>query len=250
MSIAIIVPVHDRADVIGSAIASILRQRDAGALDVIVVDDGSADGTADVLADIARRESRVRVFRQDNAGVSAARNAGLRRVRAGTRFVTFLDSDDLMAEGRLSRDVALLERHPKAALSYGDMVITDAFDRDAMAPAPDAGQARLKSLHMACTLYRRAAIDAVGPFDETLRMAEDTDFIFRTFERGVAFVETSTVCHYYLRHPGNLTRSFADQQRWFSRAVLKRLARRRDDPTLSQRLPAFSIDPRDRALFA
>ncbi|MEJ6479488.1 MAG: glycosyltransferase family A protein [Octadecabacter sp.] len=246
MVVSVIIPVFNRAVEIPGAVASVLRQACVLPIDVLIVDDGSDAETQQVLTALAALDRRVRVVRRDNGGVAAARNTGLDNLLPETAFVTFLDSDDLMAPDRFGTDLALLLDHPEIALTYGDMVITFAIDRETMSIPPDAKHMRLTSIHLACCLYRRSLIDQIGRFDEALEMAEDTDFIFRTFEIGITFRQTDTICHYYLRHPGNMSSDISDNRVWFTRAIVRSVMRRKKDPTRQLIKPKFNIElPRD-----
>ncbi|MFN7151961.1 MAG: glycosyltransferase family 2 protein, partial [Microthrixaceae bacterium] len=92
------IPVRDQADVIGRAVASVLAQTFAG-LEVVVVDDGSSDGS--VAAARAVSDGRVRIVRHDPHGVDTARAVGVRRAHG--RWVALLDADDEAAPGWLAR---------------------------------------------------------------------------------------------------------------------------------------------------
>lgn len=242
MVVTVIVPVFNRAVEVRSAIASIIRQPCALPLDILIVDDGSTDETSKVLAALAAQDRRIRIIRQTNGGVTAARNAGLDALLPETAFVTFLDSDDIMAPDRFMTDLPVLMENPDVGLTYGDMVITFALDRENLSLPPDAKQQRLTGIHLACCLYQRDLIDRIGRFDESLKMAEDTDFILRTFEIGITFLQTDTVCHYYLRHPGNMSLKARDNQIWFARAIMRSVQRRKKDPSRTLVKPAFSIE--------
>jgi len=102
--VSLIIATFNHARFLGAAIDSALAQT-LGAVDVIVVDDGSTDDTPAVLA---RYAGRVRVLRQPNRGLAAARNAGLAAAR-GT-YVAFLDADDVMAPTKLAAQLEVLER--------------------------------------------------------------------------------------------------------------------------------------------
>jgi len=110
-----ILPVHDRAAWVARAIDSVLAQR-YPAIELLVVDDGSTDGTREVLD---RFGSRLEVIRQARSGAYAARNAALARARG--ELVAFIDSDDAWRPDRLARQVPFLER-PEVGIVFGDAV--------------------------------------------------------------------------------------------------------------------------------
>ncbi|MCG3267386.1 glycosyltransferase family A protein [Yoonia sp. I 8.24] len=246
MTITVIIPVFNRAEHIRPAIESVLRQDATLPLDVLVVDDGSTDDTPQILSDLAAEDPRVRIVRRENGGVTRARNTGLENLLPETAFVTFLDSDDIMAPDRFTTDLQILLDEPDVAITYGDMLITFEIDRDTFSVPTDAKQIVLTSIHLACCLYRRPLIEKIGKFDEGLEMAEDTDFIFRTFEIGVNFRQTPTICHFYLRHEGNMSSSSKDNVLWFNRALVRSVVRRRREPWRRLVKPEFNVElPRD-----
>lgn len=108
-----IIPVFNRRDLILRAIASVLKQRAQRACEVIVVDDGSTDGTADAVAQRFGTDARVRVLAGAHAGASAARNRGLRKARGD--LVCFLDSDDYWLPGTLAAAENLFARDARLA---------------------------------------------------------------------------------------------------------------------------------------
>jgi glycosyltransferase involved in cell wall biosynthesis len=246
MVVTVIIPVFNRAQEIRGAVASVLRQDLDLPLDVVIIDDGSTDETPIVLAELAKQDSRIRILQRENGGVSAARNTGLENLLENTEFVTFLDSDDIMGPDRFKTDLALLLARPKLRLTYGEMIITFDLDRETMTIPPDTKQVQMTAIHLACCLYRRDLVDEIGRFDEMLEMAEDTDYIFRTFEIGIEFRQTDTVCHYYLRHAGNMSFDSKGKRLWFNRAIIRSVRRRRLDPTRRLVKPEFNTElPRD-----
>jgi GT2 family glycosyltransferase len=180
-----VVPTYNRAHCLPRALDSIYAQEGLGEhfdIEVVVVDDGSTDGTAEA----ARRYPELNYVRlPGRRGVSAALNAG---VHAGTGdFVTFLGDDDWWLPHKLRAQVPLLEQHPEVGVVYGQTVVR-LGDRSSLYPkvgqAPSGwvfSEMLLDSFceHHAAALMRREALDAAGDFDETLVTCEDYDLSLR-----------------------------------------------------------------------
>jgi GT2 family glycosyltransferase len=113
---SVIVPAFQAERTLASSLRSVLQQT-CGDFELIVVDDGSTDGTA-AVAEAFLEDPRVRLLRQENRGLAGARNAGIAAARG--RYVSFLDSDDLYLPTYLEAYGAALEAEPRAAFAYGD----------------------------------------------------------------------------------------------------------------------------------
>jgi glycosyltransferase involved in cell wall biosynthesis len=120
--VSVVIPTFNRAYCIGNAISS-LQQQTYTAWEALIVDDGSTDDTPAVVSELARGDRRVVYHRQANAGVSAARNAGLRL--SGGEFVAFLDSDDTWLPWKLEAQIAVLRALPDAGMIWTDMMAID-----------------------------------------------------------------------------------------------------------------------------
>ena len=105
LDVSVIVPVYNVEKYVGACLESVLSQELDGTLEVIAVIDGSRDGSEGIVRSLAEKDARLRVVVQENAGLSAARNAGIALARG--RWIAFVDSDDLLASGHLA---ALLAR--------------------------------------------------------------------------------------------------------------------------------------------
>jgi hypothetical protein len=176
--IAVILPTFNRARFVTEAIASVLDQTLAR-WELIVVDDGSADDTAAAVAPYLR-DPRIRYFRREHAGQSAARNHGLREARAPV--VAFLDSDNLYFPGFLDAAAAAFEDRPYMDVAYGILatryhaladteLLFRPFDRGALCAD--------NYVDVNSFICRKAAIDRVGGFDELLETHEDWDLLLR-----------------------------------------------------------------------
>lgn len=183
--VSVIIPVFQGERIIAGAVTSALAQTHRN-LEIFIVDDGSSDGTPDVLATIT--DPRVRVLRQTNAGTAAARNHALRYVQGS--YVAFLDSDDRWMPEKIATEVATLQRVPQAAVAYSSYYAVD--DRGRLlnlAPQRttsgfvfddllDGDDYLMPSL---CLFDRRVFVE-LGSFN-TDRYHEDHEFILRVTQR-------------------------------------------------------------------
>lgn len=238
-TVSAVIPTYNRRRSIERAVDSVLAQTQPPD-EVIVVDDGSTDGTAELL--VARYGDRVRVLRQRNAGVSAARNHGAREARGD--YIAFLDSDDIWLPHRLERQLAL------AAASGAGLVVcnvrrvnsagqeVNVFDRRQQFPRDGRvlEHALLNpALAPPSVLVRREAFVAVGGFDESLTTAEDIDLMLKLALGTEVAVVPEVLVHAYVNRDdqlSSLTRSPSDYV-----AVVERFidAHRRDIPALWSR---------------
>jgi SAM-dependent methyltransferase len=178
--VSAIVTTYNHAHFLAEALASVAAQTHH-ASEVIVVDDGSTDDPAGVVAGWPG----VRLIRQDNRGLAAARNTGLRASRCP--YVLFLDADDLLTPVALAAGLACFDRHPQAAFVYGAHRRTDAEARplgerryDPTSGDPFAALLRGNRIGMhGAVLYRRDVLLAAGAFDERLPRCEDYDVYLR-----------------------------------------------------------------------
>ncbi len=185
--VAIVIPVYNRRSIVLETLDSVARQS-IPPRRLIVVDDGSTDGTADsVRGWLARANlpTRTLLRTQPAAGVSAARNHGLRWC-GDSRFVAFLDSDDLWPVDFLERTTGLLERRPEAiAVSADRLTVDDAKlrrRRERVAGIAENATRWLFTRHAgvaSCTLFRADAVASQKGFDETLSTGEDAELFLR-----------------------------------------------------------------------
>lgn len=220
--VSVVLPVFNGARYLAAAIGSVLSQD--GLLEVLVHDDGSTDATPGILAELAAGDPRLSVSRAANAGPAAARNACLGRVRGS--MVAFMDHDDLWPPGRLARQVALLAATPTAGGVIGRTCIFDSVDAHGWPVASAASRTETAGFLQAC-LFRRAAVEASGGFDASLRAADDFDFLLRMIEGGTRLTVDPEVAVYYRLHPGQWTADLAETGRHTAQALLKSVRRRR-----------------------
>jgi glycosyltransferase involved in cell wall biosynthesis len=166
-SIAVIVPVRNGIQFLSGAIRCVESQS-YSPLELIIVDDGSTDGTVE-----AARNAGVRILQTPNLGPAAARNCGIRATVSDA--IAFLDVDDLWPAGTLHRLAAALWSNPGAGFAQGLIqnfrVLEDGSKRFFTLP--------YYFVNLGASLYRRSLFDTVGLLDESLRVSEDVDFLTR-----------------------------------------------------------------------
>lgn len=195
-TVSVIIPTFNRAGCIARAIDSVLAQtyRDR---EIIVVDDGSTDNTMQVLENYAER---IRCIRQDNAGVSAARNAGLRAAQG--EWVAFLDSDDTWLPSKLAVQMDLVERTGTEVCFTSVVQVDETRERPVQGVCSDTVfQEPLDLLlvlrvvpYVQSMVAKTRFLRKLGGFNELLRVAEDTDLIYRmAFKSAFAYVGSPLV---------------------------------------------------------
>ena len=221
--VSVIVPAYNASAYIEDAIRSVLEQ-DYPALEVIVVDDGSRDGTPD----LARRfGANVRVVEQQNGGPAVARNRAVKLARGD--LLAFIDADDLWLPGKLKAQVEYLRAHPETGLVYGRYLRWVANPDGSFGPLPAlpaqapaceivAGQSGwiypellLSSMvWIVSVLMPKSLWESLGGMDESLRCGEDYDFFLRA-SRVCRLDELDRIVAYYRIHPESTTHVVRDE---------------------------------------
>ncbi len=216
--VSVIVPTYNAAPFISDAIECVLTQ-DYPADEIIVVDDGSTDMTAQVVAGFG---GAVRYVHQENQGPAGARNVGLRLARG--RLITFLDADDLWAPStlRVLRDRMVCD--PGAEIVLG---LIQYMRRATKGSLFEPFGEPCFSLSLDAALFRREVFDKVGFFDTSRRSSEDIDWFLRARESGAALQVINDVVLFYRRHNDNLTRDRESSHRDLAHALKRSLDRRR-----------------------
>jgi glycosyltransferase involved in cell wall biosynthesis len=213
MNVSVVVPVRDGERLLGAALESIAAQTRPPE-EVVVVDDGSKDGSAALAA-----AHGARVERQAPAGQAAARNRGIALARGDT--IAFLDADDLWPPDALERQAAALAARPEADLVFGRVreLREDGGDAPSLGP-PQPG------MLFGAMLARRGVFDRVGPLATQWRVGELMEWLLRAREAGVREVATEHVVLHRRVHDANLSRR-ADTRIDHVRILRQALARRR-----------------------
>lgn len=247
--VSVIIPAHNQAAFIGAAIDSVMSQSEAD-WECIVVDDGSSDDTGSVTEDRIRRDRRIRLVSQPNAGPSAARNLGLRMTSAP--LVQFLDADDVLGPRKLELHSRILSASPSVDLVYGRARYFTGLGSDPpqplewiKMPARQSPSGRGVALVTAilednimvveAPLIRRTLFESAGAFDPVLRSMEDWELWLRFALKGAAFHFEPTMepdaCVFVRIHDQNASRDTTSMLR-SELAIRDRLSKDLADPQL------------------
>jgi glycosyltransferase involved in cell wall biosynthesis len=223
-TVSVIIPTFNRWPLVGDAIDSVLAQS-YGDFEVIVVDDGSTDGTVQQLS---RFGSPLRVLQQPNRGVSAARNLAARHARGS--YLAFLDSDDLWLPEKLALQTAFMEQNPAVQICQTEEV----WIRNGVRVNPKAkhrkpsGDIFISSLELclvspSAVMLTRELFERVGGFDESLPVCEDYDLWLRiAVDHSVPLIDDALVIKRG-GHADQLSRSMWGMDRYRVLALQKLL---------------------------
>jgi glycosyltransferase involved in cell wall biosynthesis len=213
--------------------------------EIIVVDDGSTDDTAELLASV--KDERVRYIRQENAGVSAARNRGAAESRG--EYIAFLDADDLWEPTKLEKQLTVFERDPEIGLVHCGMREFDDATGETVRLYLNGGSGWIGDALLlwqgpvvvgpgGTIMVTRETFNSVGGFDTRLRLGEDWDFCYRVArKRKVEFVPEPLVN--YRSHGGAAHRNVEEMERGMGLFYQKAFAEG-DDHVMSLKNRALS----------
>ncbi|CAA7621941.1 glycosyltransferase family A protein [Magnetospirillum sp. SS-4] len=207
---SVVMPAYNAIATLAEATSSVIAQTDPD-WELLIVDDGSTDATFELACRLALDEPRIKVLTKANGGVSAARNHGA--ALASGKVIAFLDSDDAMMPDALVRHRRRFESDPELAVSYGRVAFCDfrlePLGRCSAHPPTELHPAMALGENPVCTgsnLVVRSDIFAwTGGFDETLRHAEDQEWLFRALASGAGTISgIDRVLVLYRASPGGL----------------------------------------------
>lgn len=221
-SLSVVIPCYNAERYLASTVDSVLLQNGPD-LEVVIVDDGSRDGSADLIRQRYGSTSNVRLLQQANQGVAAARNHGVREARG--EWIAFVDADDIWLPGKLRAQMDLLSMEPEARMAYTAWQVwssaaplpTPDFLAELQAQADDTERWSgatgwiYPQLLLECAVWtstvlaHRSVFDEVGLFDSTLRIGEDWDLWLRA-SRVTPIVRVPRPLALYRMHPNNITK--------------------------------------------
>lgn len=227
--ISVIIPVFNGEKFIRKAIKSVIDQN-YDPLEIIVVDDGSTDGTAEIAKNT---HPEILYAYQENAGVAAARNQGLKMATGD--YVAFIDADDLWPENKIHDHFEHLHEYPENLISLGSIL---QFGND-NTQKPERNES-VFTLHLGAAVIKKSVFDEIGIMDESMKFAEDIDWFLRAIEIKIPIIPLDKVVYLYRIHQNNMTRNLQEANRFMIKAIKTSLDRRRQaNPDNPSPLPNF-----------
>jgi glycosyltransferase involved in cell wall biosynthesis len=217
--VSVIMAAYNSEEFIRPALESVLAQ-DWDPFEVIVVDDGSTDATAD----IAESYARVRCIRQANAGPATARNTAI--AAAAGELVANFDSDDLLPPTRLSVQASYLLAHPDVGCVFGRQEWLNAPSW----LARDAVYGDIDGIPLSSAMFRREVLAELGGYDARFEPSEDTDLLIRIREAGIPYHVLPDIVLYRRFHGSSLTEGRSAPHTPLLHSLRAKLARERTGP--------------------
>ncbi|MFC1719818.1 glycosyltransferase family 2 protein [Pseudomonadota bacterium] len=211
--VSVIIAAHNSEKYLAQALDSVMAQT-IGDWELIVVDDGSTDTTADI---VATHPAGARYLWQANAGPSSARNLGLEA--ATGKYVVFLDSDDVLIPTKFAEQLECFAGEADLDIVFSGWQKVDSTLQPLVtvepwtaAEVPDlAGCLWAHPFFLAAIMFRRSVLAESGGFDPELRQAEDNDLILRMMVRGARTMWMKKITVLYRQHPQSLTGNTAER---------------------------------------
>lgn len=221
--VSVIIPAYNAVAYLPQTINSVLRQTFTD-YEVLIVDDGSSDNTADWAAQI--RDSRVKLISQPNQGAGAARNTGVKNAQGDC--VAFLDADDLWEPTKLAKQVERLDQQPEVGLVHTWITIANPDGSLSDRTMQTDGEGHIwnqvvvyNPLKCGSTaMVRRRCFEELGYFDQSLKYSEDWDMWIR-IARNYAFSVIAEPLTYYRIHPFNKSKNYEGQLKCFHQIIDK-----------------------------
>jgi glycosyltransferase involved in cell wall biosynthesis len=224
-AISSVTPVRNGEEFIRDAVSSIQCQAIEVA-EIHIVDDGSTDGTRQIIEEMAKQDPRILIHDGPRRGPGPARNVALAAAKGDC--IAFLDCDDMWPPDKLERQVARLQAQPEVGMVSGFVQYFDKQDDGALKPAGDSRTEEVMHVHLGACMYWKSVFDKVGVFDEAYMYSEDVDLMLRIREAKIPFSFLDTITLFYRRHGASMTTQLTGREKQdFNRALTMSLMRRK-----------------------
>ena len=233
-ALSIVIPVYNCSRYVQATLESISQQTFTD-FEIIVVDDGSVDGTAEILRSYSKHEPRLTVVTLAHRGVVVALNTGIAKARSD--LIVRIDADDLMAPSRLDRQLAFMADHPElgAAGSYYRIIDEHGEVRGSHEP-PFCSQEDVELFISSggnpifpapSMILRKSVVQAVGGFREEFRQTEDVDLSMRIIQSGFHILVQPEYLTYFRYHSGSTSANNTRAQYFQNKLIYENFRRHR-----------------------
>jgi glycosyltransferase involved in cell wall biosynthesis len=228
-SVSVVIPAYNVEPYVREAIESAVDQTVAPH-EIVVVNDGSTDGTGAVVDTLAREHPHVRVVHQDNGGPAVARNTAI-AVATG-EFLTFLDADDAMVRDRIETQVGYLLAHPQAGVVIGSVerMAEPGVEFDAAFLKHEIGTLdRADGANLMAMTARASVFAELGVFDPSYRLSEDYQWLVRAHAREVTIALVPRIVARRRLHGTNVSSAVDNVRNQMFRALREHIRDQRGD---------------------
>ena len=230
--ISVLMPVYNCEAYLAEAVRSVLGQT-FGDFELIIVDDGSTDGSPELLRGFANRDARVRLVSRPNTGITRALNEMIALSRG--RYLARMDADDISVPHRFARQVEYLDAHPECVVVGSRVMLMDPYGSPVAATGHALTHEEIDhelltrsgwALVHPSVMMRKDAVAAAGGYDERWKHCEDHDLFLRLAEAGKV-ANLPDVLLWYRRHYASINYKKADEQAALKEALLREAHARR-----------------------
>ncbi len=224
--VSVIIPVYNCERYLAEAIESVLAQT-YHPLEVIIIDDGSTDGSAAIAKNFG---TRVQYVHKQQGGTAAARNVGIGLAKGG--YLAFLDSDDIWMEEKLNLQMAVFADDPDIDIVFGNVVQFNSTESDnTLKSASGQNDEILPGYIPSAMVIKHDSFSRVGPFDENWGLGEWIDWYTKAIDHGLKIHMLTQVVMKRRIHESNIGIRERDQRFEYVRVLKKTLDRRRKQRT-------------------
>jgi glycosyltransferase involved in cell wall biosynthesis len=206
-SVSVVIPAYNAEKYLQEAVTSVLRQS-VPPVEILIVDDGSTDSTLAMARDLERQHPQITALTRPNGGSGPARNTGL--AQASGEFLLFLDADDRLHENAIRDHLTAFAQRPEVAMVFGANDVIDAQGALLNPNPTPVEDVTLQDLAMRVipipsqSMYKKAAVDRIGGYNERFRNSQDVDLNLRLARIGQIFSHGMKVVD-YRRHAAQAT---------------------------------------------
>jgi len=236
--VSVVIPVFNGERFLREAVESVLAQK-YSSLEIIIVDDGSTDGSSAVARSFSET---VRYLYQANQGPAAARNRGIEHAQGS--LIAFADADDLWPSEKLEMQLPYLINDAAIEIVMGRIQqVRLSKTVNGQTQAEELAEPAF-SVNLGSAVIKKSVFERVGLFDESMRYSEDVDWFMRAREAGAAIVTIDAVTLLYRQHEENMTRGKSTSELSVLKALKRSLDRRRERTGVASALPNFKESDR------